>query len=712
MQFFFLYNVNKPVLLQSDLSSFQSHTHFRVTQLQQRWQELKERELRAQQHNKELLQQFEKAQDTLKEMLAQNAAMKTIRIEYERYLEENSSRWQQQLKEKTQHAQRTRMEDCLRSCLKNMEEQETKSSANRHSRSQGPTKKPATQEYHNQNIHSSYPPFIQSSWLTQPQSQTVRFPMRPCQPENFSYVPPSFLPHLHPFTLHHFTSTPSHSHPWPRQDPPGWSSLQTDIQTAGADGLPSGSEALWGQLYTEEPPPESRLSQVLAQDVEASRAASSKSERGGGSRSSRLSQELDIKPVRLSSGHAESSESGRDSSQMIREKRKERRRRSSQCTSSEKAGHSSQEASRASSAIIIASVAAVQSSESDASSGKCISSGRKKRKWRSEGRVADSPQTDKVAKERTRSKEDDSGSHKDVSQCAGEESGTQSEESASENAGNQSADEKSETFKNEKRKIENGAGDEKDKQESSSSTQNSADEKDDEDGDNNAEEKESRQKEDEQEEEVEESDDSQEKDNSLKEEEQKENEDVFARKKTSKDEEETGVEEEMEEQESEGAVKDENCENRSSTSSQEEDVEDESEHEEDKTEGDEDGTAEEDDGEGQEEEEQRSEKAGEPEEESNSEDSIIAPHESRTHIPDEAAEDDDNEKGSKRESSNKDDSSDFSEDDDIENLLAPQEQTEMKEEKDLKGAETPAVCDKMKIFQVEDESDEFDHFYD
>lgn len=47
--------------------------------------------------------------------------------------------------------------------------------------------------------------------------------------------------------------------------------------------------------------------------------------------------------VRLSSGHAESSESGRDSSQMIREKRKERRRRSSQCTSSEKAGHSSQE---------------------------------------------------------------------------------------------------------------------------------------------------------------------------------------------------------------------------------------------------------------------------------------------------------------------------------------------------------------------------------
>lgn len=55
-------------------------TWSRVTQLQQYWQELKERELRAQQHNRELLQQFGKAQDTLKEMMAHNVAMKTIRV--------------------------------------------------------------------------------------------------------------------------------------------------------------------------------------------------------------------------------------------------------------------------------------------------------------------------------------------------------------------------------------------------------------------------------------------------------------------------------------------------------------------------------------------------------------------------------------------------------------------------------------------------------
>lgn len=49
-------------------------------QLQQRLQELKERERRAQQHNRQLLLQFERAQETLKEMLACNAAMKTIRV--------------------------------------------------------------------------------------------------------------------------------------------------------------------------------------------------------------------------------------------------------------------------------------------------------------------------------------------------------------------------------------------------------------------------------------------------------------------------------------------------------------------------------------------------------------------------------------------------------------------------------------------------------
>lgn len=55
-------------------------SYSRVMHLQQRWQELKEREHIAQQQNRQLLQQFEKAQDTLKGMLARNAAMKVIRV--------------------------------------------------------------------------------------------------------------------------------------------------------------------------------------------------------------------------------------------------------------------------------------------------------------------------------------------------------------------------------------------------------------------------------------------------------------------------------------------------------------------------------------------------------------------------------------------------------------------------------------------------------
>lgn len=56
--------------------------------LLQRWQELKDRELTAQQHNKQLLQQFDEAQDTLREMLNLTAAMKTIRVH--RYKNKNT----------------------------------------------------------------------------------------------------------------------------------------------------------------------------------------------------------------------------------------------------------------------------------------------------------------------------------------------------------------------------------------------------------------------------------------------------------------------------------------------------------------------------------------------------------------------------------------------------------------------------------------------
>ncbi|XP_044061149.1 spore wall protein 2-like [Siniperca chuatsi] len=736
-------SVNRPVLLQDDFSPLQSHQHLRAMHLQQRWQELKERELTARQHNRQLLQQFEEAQETLREMLSLTAAMKTIRMEYERYLAENSPRWQQQLKEKTQAAQRKRTEEYLRSCLKNTEERVTKSLTDQPLLSQGPTSKPQKiappQKHYNKNSHLDYnqdgSPHLPSSWQPHPQSQTARFPIRePYQPQGSSHVPPSFLlPHVfpHPFQLHHLTSTPSHHHPWPRQNPPGWVSQQPDHPwswTAGPAGIPSGSEALWGRLYTEEPPPERGVAQVVGEEAETSRAPSSKRERGGGSRSSHLSQELDIKPVRLSSGHAESSESSRESSQASREKRKRREKRGrSQHSSSDRERCRSQETS---SAIVTAAVTVAQSSESDASSDKGRTS-ISRRTRRSGGLAVGSPVVEKVAKRRIRSKGDDSGSHTEESQSTGEELGSPIEESRSEKAGDQSPNHKSERCREElgsqreeeesgsvSLKIENGGGYEIEKQQSSSSEQSSVGEKDEEEehekdlgnGDDDHEEKEDSQTDEEQEERDVEDDD-----------------EASERKTTTKEEEETGAEDEMEESD---RLKNEDSENgkQASTSSQGEEVdEDESEGGEGKMEEEEGESDEEEEGGGEEEEEQRRYKAGEAEEERDSEDSIILPQDNKSKkmhiIPEEASEDveEEEEEGSKTESPD-DDSKEFS-DEDIEHLLAPQEQSQKKEEKDQREDEkSKAICDKVEIFQVEldrstktdhpNDSDEFDHFYD
>ncbi|XP_035812635.2 protein starmaker-like [Amphiprion ocellaris] len=764
-------SVNRPMLAQTDFSTLQSQQHLKKMHLQQRWQELKERECAAQQHNRQLLLQFEKAQETLEEMLVRNAAMKTIRVEYERYLVESSPRWQQQLEEKTQTAQKKclqqRMEDCLRSYQKITEDEPvTKSSADQPLLSQGAIKRPqkiaapqtySSQEYSNYNQDGfSHLPYTQSSPLTHSQSHTGRFPIRvPFQPHTSSQVPPSFLQHSHPFPLHHLTPPPGrrhHHHPWLRQDPPGWASQQPDYPwswTAGAAGIPSGPEALWGQIYMEEPPPESRVSQTVREE-KTSRAPSSKAERGGGSRSSHLSQELDVKPVRLSIGQAESSESGRDSTLASRETRKRREKRGrTRHSSSDRERCSSQESSRTSSAIVIASAAVAESSESDASPEKDCNSNSSRRTRRSGGFTVGSPRSEKMAKGRTNSKGDDS-----ESQHTGEELGSSNDESKRENLGNQCPDDTSESCKEESGsqrdeesrsesvKIENGDENEKER---SSSEESSTEEKDkgerkkvlvagEDDGD-----AENSQRDEQREDRNMEGDDEQ----------------VCARNNST--EEEEAAEEEMEDQgcdEESNSLKKKDGENikqdsaSSSQDEEEEEEEDESEGSEDKIEEDKEESDEEEDedgsegiedsvgedeegsnkedGESEDEEEHRRDEEGKPEER-DSDDSIICPQQKRSIqvqvIPEEAAEDDEGdeeeeEEKSKTGSSN-DDSNEFS-DEDIEDLLAPQQQT--KEEKDPKAEEKPkAFPDSMKIFQVErdtsktnhpNNSDEFDDFYD
>ncbi|XP_028272480.1 glutamic acid-rich protein isoform X2 [Parambassis ranga] len=693
--------------VRTDYSTLQSHQHLRVMHLQQRWLELKEREHIAQQHNRQLLQQFDQAQETLKEMLACNAAMKTIRMEYERYLKESTPRWQQQLKEKTQAAQKKRTEDYLRSYLNNREDGRVKKSyANQPLPSQGPATRlqntTAPQGYADYNQGGpSHLPYPQSSWLTQSQSLAGRFPIRaPHQLHSSSPVPPSFHPTpFFPHPLHNLTSTPGphQNHHWHRQGPPGWASTQSDYFWPYAAEIPSDSKALWGQLYMDEPPSESRASQTVVDEGNMS----SKRER------SHLSQELDVKPVRLTGGHTDSSESGRDSSLASREKRVKREKRGRQHASSSEERCTSEETS---SAIVIPSGRVTKSPDSDAMSTKGCTSSRKTR--RSEEFTVLSPKSEKVAKEK--SKRDDSESQRPVAEellSSSEESMSKKleNESRSEMCGEESGSQREDESGRESTKNEHGVADEMEAQESSTE-----------------EEEEERQKhlgagEDD------------EKKNTKKGTEQQDRDvehDEDGTEITTEEEEEAAAEDKTDQgDDEEQSDKVNNKEQREQDSSYSEDEEVNEDVDKEKIEEDEEQEEKiEEDEEQESEEEEAADGSDEPGEDRDSDDSIISPQQRRSKqmqiILEEASEDDeqedkeeeDEEGGSEeeQEGSSKDSSNEFSEDDNIENLLAPQEQMT---KKDLKANEKP----KASIFQVEQDglktdqqsdSDEFDHFYD
>nr|XP_040031074.1 nucleolar and coiled-body phosphoprotein 1-like isoform X3 [Gasterosteus aculeatus aculeatus] len=680
----------RPPLWQPDRSPPQIHQQLNAMHLQQRLRYLKKREFTAQENNRLLLQQFEEAQDTVKEMLIQNAAMKTIRTAYERYLEVSCPRWQQQLKEKTQVAQ-TKRTEYLRSCLKNTEERGAASSADPPLLSQASTTVTqhitAPPEHYSPNCHLDYNQdgsphlcYAKPSWQNRLQSQTDRFPIRgPHQPQGSSHVPPAFLPphifpHPHPLQLHLPGSSPGDRRHGPGPNPPGLAALQTEYLrswAAGPPGTPSVFDALWSQLFTEEIPPEMGMVQVVGEESDPCRAPSSKRETGGGGSSSHLSQELDSKPVRLSGSLAESSSEPSRASSKKRNKREERR---SRCSISGSRSCSSQESSRGSSAV--AAVKVFQSSESDASSEKRSSTGKRTR--RSGGLSVGSPRDEKVVKG---SEGSDPGSHKEESRPPSEEEGSlefregntedtnpdDKAESCGEESGSQEEESGSVCMN-----IEDGRGDEPGNQESSSSEENTAeeDEKDGEEDDGAAEEKEDRQ-----------TDKEQEKSDV------KEDHGASGRKNATQEDEET----------------------------QETGAEDEEQESEDEEVGEEEGDREEE----SDEEEHRDDAAGEPEEKSDSDDSIISPQDKsrKIHVIHEegSEEDEEEEEGSRMGSS---------EDDDVESLLAPQQPSEKKKEKDPRADEQPkAICD-VSIFQAEpnkstkcenddlSDSDEFDHFFD
>ncbi|XP_060741808.1 glutamic acid-rich protein-like [Tachysurus vachellii] len=116
----------------------------RVTQLQNELQELSERERRARHHNQKLLQDFQRAQNTLSDLVARTEAMNTIRMEYERFLEENFPKWQQKLQEKRLSEQQMMIEQHLKACTLRTDEE-------------------GQRKGYKQNMQGNFP----STWLTQ-----------------------------------------------------------------------------------------------------------------------------------------------------------------------------------------------------------------------------------------------------------------------------------------------------------------------------------------------------------------------------------------------------------------------------------------------------------------------------------------------------------------------------------------------------------------
>nr|XP_029518362.1 glutamic acid-rich protein-like isoform X1 [Oncorhynchus nerka] len=452
-----LQSERRRIKLQSDLVTLQRDQRLsRAVRLQSRWQELSERERQAQQQNRQLLQEFDRAQDTLRDMVTRNAAMNTIKVEYERYLEESFPRWQQQLKQKTLSAQRKRLEQHLKECLRSMEEDNAEERGSRPPIGAQPPLSPcntntplysspylpptyltvislslghvqqlqnaaAHQEYHNQNGHQDYIqnghhhpsiPSIQSSWLIHARSQWVdsqtrmhsklqqrdmthqpAHPLHPYDPQ-FLY-PPQPYPVQHPQSLYppqpypiqppQSYSNPSKHHIVIQQEaPPAGFPMQwaAGVATAGLHfRAPVGLQTSWTSPAMPDTQGWRIVQDVAGEDL--GRVASAATSPEGGSsvghrqkreKSSDLAHELDIKPVRLSSGHGESSESSKTSSQASKDSVSSRERRKRKEKNGGRAGQSATDRSSAGSGEVVipeasvSSASVVQSSENDGTS--------------------------------------------------------------------------------------------------------------------------------------------------------------------------------------------------------------------------------------------------------------------------------------------------------------------------------------------------------
>ncbi|XP_050983928.1 glutamic acid-rich protein isoform X2 [Labeo rohita] len=359
--------------LQNDLQSHQrNHRLSKAAWLQGRWLEISEQERRAQIHNQKLLQDFQRAQDTLNDMVARTEAMNTIRVQYEQYLEESFPRWQQRLKD-IRVSESKQIKQHLKSYIQQMEEGKGIKAEHR-------------SDFRGHRLSSNSPEPPQPSHTMPNTHQTAKDIKQNAERCNHHpYVPPTWLSGSQPFisglpqnnfpkdyknlqniqALNHplppYYSLPGHqSHSPVQQKPPSVDHLWAGITPtahftpAGASWprLPVLNPMAWGMMDVPDPSEEriqcseTDKEKVTKETLKPNEESCQRPKHRRNVKESDRSCELDCRPVRLSTNHEESSEGCAVSSEvMVSGVQKRRKKRNGTKSNSTENRNESQDSS-------------------------------------------------------------------------------------------------------------------------------------------------------------------------------------------------------------------------------------------------------------------------------------------------------------------------------------------------------------------------------
>ncbi|KAI2656871.1 Replicase polyprotein 1a [Labeo rohita] len=328
--------------------------------LQGRWLEISEQERRAQIHNQKLLQDFQRAQDTLNDM-----------VQYEQYLEESFPRWQQRLKDI--RVSESKIKQHLKSYIQQMEEGKGIKAEHR-------------SDFRGHRLSSNSPEPPQPSHTMPNTHQTAKDIKQNAERCNHHpYVPPTWLSGSQPFisglpqnnfpkdyknlqniqALNHplppYYSLPGHqSHSPVQQKPPSVDHLWAGITPtahftpAGASWprLPVLNPMAWGMMDVPDPSEEriqcseTDKEKVTKETLKPNEESCQRPKHRRNVKESDRSCELDCRPVRLSTNHEESSEGCAVSSEvMVSGVQKRRKKRNGTKSNSTENRNESQDSS-------------------------------------------------------------------------------------------------------------------------------------------------------------------------------------------------------------------------------------------------------------------------------------------------------------------------------------------------------------------------------